>query len=525
MRLFPSLALAGLLLALSPAAANAQKLDFDDVGDVRTTGSGPILQGDEVLGYYFMYELGADSRKERIYALNFTDADLNTLQTKRLTMPRNTIAYDARFNGEAICLTLVNPQERTVEFVTYDRSGERLGKRSFEFKARAFGMLSYYLNLKDEDPGPPLVNPVPGEGFAVYLPTTEKGIGYDLHFLPNDLATSGGWMMPHVAKRGKFQDPTSLLATEDFILTSVLAAESQMKAGSAISLIEARSVKDGSLLFEMIPGKGSPSMAVTNAFYDADSEQITLGGTYFPAKANLNKDRSTGLALQRIDLKGKRIESARVTWAKAFVKVGRKNTEHLKNGGMVYLHRVLPGADGGLVAIGEYFDTEVSALGIASKMLSGNEGSSVKKVVLQDLFAFEFDSTLAFVDATMYPKPSSDVALPSGGAFIAPTRIARVLDQTGKFDYSYSMSFPDRNFYTLAYTSRENVDGKLFRQPKFNIVTKYGDQDKPTEVQLDEKAPAKVTSLRYYPAKPGYVMVTAYSRKEKTIESRLERID
>ena len=511
------------LLAPAPPALHAQTLELNDVRNVRTAGSGAITRGDEVLGYFNMYQLDKQGG-EATYSLQLLDADLNVLQKKRLTRDKGTVALGAKFNGEAICLTLINPRDRTVELLTYDTQGERLGSKKFELDRKAYTSMAMTYNWGEEDGAVTMVRPVDGgRGFVFYLPTHDKGIGYDLYMLPNSLRQrEGGWKRASVAKRGKFQSAANLLASEQVILTTVLGVDSRMAPGKAVALLEARSTEDGNLLFTMVPGKSG--LAVTNAVYEPATETVLLGGNYFGRGANVNKDRSEGVFLQRVDLAGEKLERARVSWDRAFAKVGRAETEHLKRGGSIYLHRVLPAADGGMVAVGEYYDQEVSALGVASQLMGGGSGgASVKKIVVQDLFALTFDGALEFADARMYPKAQSSVELPAGAAVVSPARLAAFVDLYDGFDYAYSQSVPDRDALLVAYTTRERQDGKMLRQPKLKLVTTYGDEADATEATVDLRTDA--TWVSYEPAKAGYVMVGEYHRKDKRMAYRLERVD
>ena len=516
-----------MLLPNLTSTALAQGLDLGDIRRVQASGSGEITTGDEVMGYYFMYNIDKESRKEFVYQLTITDANLEVLQEKRIVRPKGTITLGAKFNGEAIAVTLVTPKTNTVEVLIYDRQGERLGSRKFEMERKPFLQLAQQYSLMEEDGSVSLLRPVPNKGFVLYLPEVEKGMGYTMHYLPNE--GKGGWKKRHVVNRGKFQVANNLAASEDYILTNILASPKRNMTKNSLNVIEARSVEDGSVVFTHIPGKGSPSLAVTNAFYEPETETFVLGGMYYKPEANMMKDESIGVALQRIDLDGKRLESAKTTWTRAFAKIGRRKTEHLKRGGSVYIHRVLPTQGGGLTAIGEYYDDEVSAMGVAGALLSAAGGNNVtsevslKKIVLQDLFAFEFNADFEFANAKMFAKPKKSVELPLGFGLVSPGLIAKMLDAYDAFDYSYAQAFPDRGQYTVAYRRLEPQKGKLLKQSKFVFVTQYADETEPEEKVLDRAT--KTTWTQYFPAKPGYVMVTDYHRKEQKMSSRLEPVD
>ena len=523
MRLF---LLCGLLLASGlTVSLDAQSIDFNDVRRAYNTGSGAVVQGDQVRGYYALYQVDKAKGGDRVYQLELLDADLNKLQEQTLTRPNGTVALEAKFNGEAICLTLINLRKRTIELITYDRTGKKLGQKMFEPENRAFMTLQQMYNFNEEDGGAALVRGVPMKGFVFYLPTSDKGVRYTMHYLPNNL--KGGWNKPADLKRGKFQFAASLTATEDYIVTNVTARPKAAMVKGTINSIEVRSVADGSVVGDFLPGKGSPRMNINNAFYEPESKTFMLGGMYYSPSADLVKDESTGVAIQRISPKGERLESAKVSWTKAFASVGRKKTEHLKKGGSVYLHRLVTKADGGITAIGEYYDDEVSAMGVAGALLGGAGGGgsniSLKKIVLQDLFAFNFDGQLEFADARIYSKPKRSVELASGSEFLSPARLAQLLDASDAFDYEFMQSYTDRGQTVLAYTTFEPQKGKMFKQPKFNLITEYDDEEEPVEKTLDFRTGATFTT--YSEGKPGYVMVTDYLRKEKRLSLRLEPVD
>ncbi len=515
-------ALLALAFAWASPLALSQKLSLKDVGRMYTAGSGAIADDKgNVAGYYFLYSLDADNGRggEGTYALKITDANLETKQTKRITVDRGTVAVDADFNGDAICITLHNPREREFTLLTYDRDGERLGKVTTEISAKEYRVLATMGDLTSDDPSLSLVYAIPGEGFVMHVPTEDKGYGFAVSMYDNALKKR--WTVESDPKRAKYQVGSFLSASAEYVFTSGLEKESMMNSKGMRTVVYAHAVADGTQAFAVDATTTAPSMIPTNAFFDAGTETVMLAGMYYPRDADPVKDNSTGVAVKRLDMNGKMVAKGTVNWTQAFAKIGRAKTEHLKKGGALYVHDVITRPGGGLAVVGEYYDKDISAMGVASALLGGGAGAA--SIYVQDMIVVELDAALELADAHLFAKPQHEVMLPAGSSMMGPGVLAMFIKTYGGFDYSYAQDYADGKGSLMAYTSRRKKEKGLGSEDYLNFVVYDAGSGKYAET--DFRLETEATSINFYEAKPGYIMVSEYDKKAKRIDARLERVD
>lgn len=511
------------LLAAAPLQTTAQKLSLKDIARVYSAGSGAISDADgRVSGYYFLYREGKNKRGEAPYALRITDENLEVKQTKRFRTEKGTLALGAAYNGEAICVVLHSPRERTFELRSYDRAGDLLGTHTTELTAKELTVLGEFNGLGDEDPSISFFHAVPKVGFVLHLPTKDKTYGFRVTMFDNDLDER--WTVDSDPALAKYQFGAFLAASEGYVFTSGLERPKMLTTRGTRTRVYAHAVDGGGEVFAVDATTSAPSMIPTNAFYDPAAGLVTLAGMYYARDADPVKDNSTGLAIKRYDLSGAPVEEASVTWARAFGKIGRAETEHLKKGGSVYVHNALRRPDGTLAIVGEYYDRDVSALGIASAVLSGGRsGAATSSIYVQDLLIVELDSALALADAHLFAKPKHEVSLPAGASNMGPGVVAMYVKSKGGFDYAYSQTYAEDGGSLVAYASRRKKDKGLGREDFLNFVT-Y-DPAAEAYATTDFRLETDATWIGFAQGQPGYIMVSEYDKKAKSLDAHLERVD
>jgi len=528
MRLFLKSLLLLCLLAVcatqGATEASAQKMTFNDVKRATVNGGGPIFNGKEIVGYYSLFMVDKKDRKTYEYAVKIMDADLKVMQTQKFTAPRYSFSIGAAFNGDALCIAVLNRREEELILHSFSAAGEKLGTKTMPMgkKSIAYVMQLFGYSEEAETYGS-FIQAVPNSGFVLYMPEIAglKSYSYTIHHLPNDLSAKGAWKASAPTGGAKYKMAFGMGTSEGYIFTNVTEKPKLVTANGMATILYVHDAKTGEELFKADVSKGRPALSATNAFYDKDLEQVTVIGMYFKPGADVMKDFSSGVGVKRYSLDGELIKGSSISWAKAFTKIGRSKVAHLKKGGSIYVHQAFSRADGGMSIVGEYFGQEVSALGVANALMGGG-GAAMKKMVLQDMIALDLSSELELTNAQLFSKPKSDVLLPAGSSMLGPGVIAMMMKFQGSFDYQYSQDLSNGQGSITAYESWEKKEKGIGKETKLNFLSYYTDSGEYESSVFALKSDAN--SIDYFPAKPGYIMIQEYFRKDKRIELRLEPV-
>lgn len=505
--------------------ASAQKRSINDVRRVTVGGDGPIYSGDELIGYYTLFMVDKKSRKEHAYSLEILDANLDVVQTQSFTAPANSYAIGAAFNGEALCLSLLNTKDEEIILHSFSAQGEKLGMKKLPISKKSIYYLSQVYGYSEEaETFGSFIEAVPNSGFVLYIPEIEgaKSYSYTIYKLPSDVSsTKGAWKSSAPSGGAKYQMAFPMGVSEEYVFTNVLEKPKLLNSKGMATVLYVHEAKTGDLVFKADVSKGRPALSATNAFYDKDLKQVTVVGMYYKPDADVMKDLSSGIGVKRYSLDGELVKGSSVSWAKSFTKIGRSKVEHLKKGGSIYVHKAFMRADGSMSIVGEYFGQEVSAIGIAGAVLGGG-GGAAKKMVLQDMFVVELNAELELEDAEIYEKPKSDVLLPGGSSMLGPGVVAMMMKWQGSFDYQYSQELPNGQGSITAYEFLDKKEKGIGKERKLNFLSYYADGG--TYEVSDFKLDSDATSISYSPAKPGYIFIKEYFKKDKRLDMRLEPV-
>jgi len=506
--------------------ASAQKITFEDVRRSTNNGNGPIYKGEEIVGYYSLHMVDKKSRKTYEYALNILDANLKVMQKQSIIAPAYSFAVGAAFNGEALCLSILSRREEQMILHSFSASGDRLGVKKLPISKKSIAYLMQLNGYSDEaETYPSFIQAVPNNGFLFYMPEIAglKSYGYTIHKLPSDVSsTKGAWKTSSPTGGAKYKMAFNMGVSEKYVFSNVLEKPKLVSSKDMANILYVHDVKTGEEVFKADVSKGRPALSATNAFFDEELGVVTVVGMYFKPGADVMKDLSAGIGIKRYSMDGELVKGASVSWIKAFAKIGRSKVEHLKKGGSIYVHQAFSRADGSLSVVGEYFGQEVSALGVAGALMGGGSGVAMRKMVLQDMLVFDLNAELELESANLFAKPKSNVLLPEGSSMLGPGVVAMMMKHQGSFDYRFSQTLPNKQGTVTAYETYERKSKGEKKQRHLNFLNYY------TENGEYEETTFPLTSSAYYinysPAKPGYIFISEYFRKDKRLEMRLEPV-
>jgi uncharacterized Zn finger protein len=187
-----------------------------------------------------------------------------------------------------------------------------------------------------------------------------------------------------------------------------------------------------------------------------------------------------------------------------------------------FVHKIVKTADGKTFVIGEQYRKAVSGLGVASAVLMGSRSNtSVMKIEIHDMLVFEFDSKMKLKDITIFEKEKTNVQLPSGYGTVDANLLGNIMKIYGQFDYSYTSISADKKTFNSAYINYDR-DKEAGSSYTIGDIAYTKDQ----KLTIDKiKLTSKPTFFYVREAKPGYVAIFEYFRKEKKAILRLEKLN
>ena len=194
----------------------------------------------------------------------------------------------------------------------------------------------------------------------------------------------------------------------------------------------------------------------------------------------------------------------------------------MKETGHIFFHEVIKTDDGKFYAVGEEFKRQVDGGGIAKGFAPGGMAgkSSYTKMVIRDLVFFEFGADHTLQDVKRFEKNQSDISLGSLIAVAGPQSLGYYMQYEGYFDYEFTQRHADNSVFTVGYIDFEKKKGEK-NAWVFGAISYADGEFTSDKIPLETEA----AEMWIAPGKPGYVVVCEYDKKEKTLDSRLEKIN
>ncbi len=239
------------------------------------------------------------------------------------------------------------------------------------------------------------------------------------------------------------------------------------------------------------------------------------------------KEESNGIFIRELDNDGKWQSEDFFSWEKEFKSNMKADDYKELRDFRIYFHKIVQTKDGNIVAVGEQYRKQVSALGVASNLLAGASGgqsdASMFEMRIGDMVFVEINAKKELKTVKIFDKKNSTVYLPQNYTLVDENLLGRLMAQNGYLDFYFWQTNDDNSVYSFAFGDKVDEDGKLFKESVIQIVN-YVDADMDfTNDQLKRKT--KATSMFVTKAKPGHVAVIEYYKKEKKLIFKLEPIN
>tara|TARA_B110000091_G_scaffold169049_1_gene181274 strand:+ start:82 stop:945 length:864 start_codon:yes stop_codon:yes gene_type:complete len=285
---------------------------------------------------------------------------------------------------------------------------------------------------------------------------------------------------------------------------------------------------DGELNYELELETSRYTLLPHNAFIDDKNGDMTILGEYYDADDKSMKAESKGLFVKVVDENGDKISDKYISWSRDIgSKVSSEDRREVQNYS-IYFHDVQMTKSGKIIAIGEQYRKQLSAGGTAMKLLaaaSGNVSTNASSLEMKigKMFVVTLDENYDVGTVEILDKKPRRVVLPQEYALVNRHLMAKLMAAEGSFDYSFTQTNEDMTLISIGYTDSEKEKGKLMKQSKFHLVNFSDGEEEPVKDKIDLETEA--SDLYVMPAKPGFLLIAEYYRKEGKIELKLEPIN
>ncbi len=497
--------------------AHAQSdLTIDNVYNAYLRNSGPIIEKDEIKGYYLFYQADKIDRKTNAYTLQILDENLNKVKDISFTDSKDITLKEGAFNGTDLLFVFFDEDQKLLEYRSYGIDGKEnisyqreLDKKTIVYMKSSGGYLS------GEETQNKTLFSIENKGFIADIPLRNEGdYTYEVSFYQTDKKKQWVYTPDENVKFAM----ASYLGSNDSVAIFEVLDRDAMLSQKVHTLILGIYLDDGKKAFEFETDKDQYTFYPMNIGKLDQDNNLMLIGPYFHNGDNVIKDNSLGLGVWIINNQGKIITTKYNSWETDFSKYLSVNSNgKVDDVGYIYFHRILQTSDGKIFAIGEGYKKVVSALGIGFKMLAGSGGAF--KLKITDMVLLQLDRNFNVKDAEIYTKNSNNIEMPGGSEFMGPQLMAMVAEYIGGFDYSYTETDINHTTFVVGYT--DYVRSSNYKGATFNTITYFNNKLTTDKINLKSQA----SDLVVLPGKTGTVAILEYFKKDKKLSMHIEKMN
>lgn len=517
----------GVFLFILALAGMAQSSQVENVFRVNLRNFGPIIEGDQVKGYYGFYQVGNGRGRDRVFLLKVLDENAQEVSSTRLVRPKSYYLTEAVYNGSAICFSFIDNNQRKAELVSFNMEGAQIGRRVMPKMSNAEWRTTYnYQMVNDEGSSNLTLFPAGNQGFVRLTMVKNRKYGYHLEYFSNQLDGTGRWEAGSDEDADEFEIPEIADVVSPFLISGI-AKRPKLLSKKVHYNLQARDLFSGEIIFDQPVYDPQHTLSFLIAKFDPVNSNIVVLGEYFDPRDNIVNGKSQGIYVMKVNMSGEVLSRSLYSWdtdISKFLSVNEKG--RLDEGGFVAFHNAFIDNHGQIYFVGERYRKAVSALGVAANVLSaasGNVSSNVAsiKMVLEEMMVFTIGSDLELAAVDLFEKKPRDILLPEGWGLYSPKTLAVMMSTYGMFDYQYSQQTEDQSLFLSTYMSIQKERG----EPRKNIlgVIMKGEDAEFVEDKIDLTSEA--TSIAVLPGKTGHVLLVEYFKRDKAIKFRLEEFN
>lgn len=473
-----------------------QNLKKDEGSLLALKASGAISSQGIVKGYYFFYQAEKSSKTSNNYLLQILDEDFREIDKITFTKPITYKLIETSFNGAAYLFLFFDSKNKKSNLLSFSDKLKKLG--DIENPVTNKAMLENYTDLVNGfELGEKYLATISDTGFIQFQNGLITAYNNNLDELWFERISG------QPSEAFQFSDGFGFLITrtytdERFVEYDLLI--NNPNSGQRVSLIPIKSnlfcISPLSLTFEPL------------------KKNIVIFCSFFNKKDNPLTENSLGFCTLIYDISGKYLSSKTIykeeLRTKAVVNYNN-NTDELRDN--ILFHSFIQTNDGKTFVIGEEFKKKTSV----GKMLLSRYSPPVH-IDVYNLVIFEINTTHDLEKTHIIKKNKSKIFFGHVRVFSSQQALSRIAKKEGGFDFRFCQEYPDKDIFSIVYKdtdigNREDVLGTITYTPEKTM--------KLNKIRFK----FKTSFIEAFPAKPGYLLLAEYDRKEKKTDIRLEKIN
>ncbi|MBD3637169.1 MAG: hypothetical protein HUJ25_07460 [Crocinitomicaceae bacterium] len=492
--------------------------------------SGAIIENDKLVGYYVFFFKEKEDRKNSTYEIQIFDDNLNAVKEIAITRPKRSYLLEIVYNEKAFILFFYD-SKTGYEFITYDRNGKQLGNHKVDRKEIPRADLALSASSLNSGTENVTIFPLGSKGFVRSSYTKNKKTGYNLIAFDNKMNEL--WRYGS-AEDSKLYESAEISNISDEVITATIYKRKGAMSKKMDAFFHLINPKDGTLIKEVPMGNGSEGkLTVLKTYLAKGSDKIILIGEYFKPGDDFLKDKSQGLFVREIDMSGNEKDMKKFSWDGDIAKFKNENLteedkKEAKDGFSIFFHDVIK-SDGHYFLIGEQFRKQVSAGGVAMNVLAGATGGSSDaaafEIRVSNMIVMELDESNELIDFKVVKKKRTSVYLQKGMGLYSSAFLGYYVKSTGGFDYSFTSNDKEKNKHTVVYVDANRKEEKDDKAKEKSDVMLGVIQIENGKIET-QRIPINTDAKRFWfeAAKPGFVTIGEYYKKEKKLDFRLEKL-
>lgn len=512
-----------LLVIVSCEYVSAQTLSKTGVTSIRLRNSGAIIQNGHVKGYYQFYNVEKQDRKNNNYLLSVYDENLRRINETNITRPKTYVLVDGVFNGTAFGFLFYDTKQKSVEIISYDNTLKQQGSIIKPIK-NTIAQAAFLTLLQGADPSQAYLVSVPDKGFLYYGLIEGKKYQYDIQFYDNAMKLK--WYNRASPDAMNYEIAMEAFQNDQYV-GSLITKKKNVNTRDIESDLLVKNLSTGKTVFRKPLVTSKYSVSLADVYFDEAKNNFIVFGEYYDIDDKELKSQSKGFITLVLDATGKVITEKVNSWAKEISQATPVNDKGKFEGSNtnILFHDMIRTKDGQIFAVGEQYKKAASAAGIASNILAGAAGGYSRASNIQlniyHMVIFEFNPDYSIKKVHLFEKDKNVVGLPGGMDFVSSKLLSYYAKSVGGFDYTFSQVASDKSTFVVSYINYDREKGEKGKNVLGSIVYT------PEKVFTVDKLALNRKSSDFYVfrAKEGYVMVTEYFKKEKRLDSRLEKIN
>jgi hypothetical protein len=506
------------------ASGSAQTQQLSGFKTINSRSISPIFDGKEVKGYALIYKSDkADKENDNIHIAVY-DVNLALSKTIDLKKPRGKyLMLGNAYNGEGIGFYFYNFKDKQFEIEMFDKNLVKKAEVTDNHKLTNMEQMAIN-NAKAADDkeqstfGVSMnIFPVLGEGF-ITNGSMKNGKGYSLKMYDNMLKEKWTYATPEDADY--YEAIMISEVTGKYLIGNVIRRPSLMSSKMTFYLTVFDALTGKKKMEVPISGAGGDQLSLNTIVYDEPTDQIIAIGDYYAEGDKVGSARSKGFYFKVYTPDGKEVQKQMYSWEKDVKsKMPPEANESLSKNAMNYTHKILKGDDGKFYLVTEQYAKSASGAGIATMAMGGS--ANVTKAVIWNLMVIVLNKDLTLNEIKYYTKDRSDAELPPGMDFYGPGMWGMVMKQMGSFDYQFTQLANDGKSADIVYINYDKEKGEDTKRVLGNVIISPDGKFTLDKMDITTKA----SSSFLYPAKPGFLMMVDYLKKERSLGMKLVKLN